>query len=192
MKIKTEVDKDATIDNMLVGLREVKQGLKLQMFRALTILEAAIKDNIRSKSGLKVRTGRLLNSVKKEIVEEGDTLYGEVGTEGVPYAGIHEFGGTITPKNAQNLTIPTSRNRRADGSPRMSIRDVFATKKAFIAKGIVFLKKSKDDIEPMFILKKSVTIPARPYIQPALAAKKEQILKDFGLFLVAAFEKGGK
>lgn len=191
MKIKTEVDAKGTLDSLSSGLEQVKRELTLQMFRALTVLETAIKQNIRSKSGLKVRTGALLNSVKKDVYEEGGAVVGEVGTEGVPYARIHEFGGTIRPKNAQNLTIPTDVNRRADGTPKMSIQDVFATKKAFIAKGVVFLKKGAGNIEPMFILKKSVTIPARPYIQPALAAKKDKILKDFGLFLIAAFNKGG-
>lgn len=191
MGIKLETDYEATIASLIDNVDYYRKNLKLQIFRALTVLEVAIKQNIRSKSGLHVRTGRLLNSVTKKIDDSGDTITGEVGTEGVPYASIHEFGGTIKPKNAKALTIPLDGNRRNDGSPIITISEVFNTKKAFVTRnGVVLLKNGKTSVQPMFVFKKSVDIPARPYMAPALAAKKDQILKDFGLFLVASFTQG--
>lgn len=173
-------------------LKGYKQKLKEQMFRALTVLEARVVQNIRKDSGLQVRTGKLLNSIgkSKAVYEEDGVIVGELGPKGVPYAAIHEFGGTITPVKAKALTIPTSENRRADGTAKIPANQL---ENSFIAKGMIFAKFGKGknaQITPMFILKQSVDIPARPYMRPALAATQEQIMKDFGIFLAASFDNG--
>lgn len=61
-----------------------------------------------SGSVLKVRSGRLLRSIRNEMVENTSTIYGRVYSKGVPYAAIHEYGGQtkphdIRPKTAQAL-----------------------------------------------------------------------------------------
>ena len=43
-----------------------------------------------------VDTGHLLNSIRYELFQSGDTAGVEIGSYGVPYAAIHEFGGPIT------------------------------------------------------------------------------------------------
>lgn len=177
-------------------LTAMQKSLKLQMFRALTMLEVEIVNNIRSKSGLMVGSGALLNSIgasKAVVQDSAGNVTGTIGPQGVVYAAIQEFGGIIRPVNKNNLTIPVQENRRKDGSPIVTIRDLMAQRGAglsFIAKGVIFQKQSKDDKipQPMFILKNSVTIPSRPYLRPALVAKQDQILKDFGVFLMGAFK----
>jgi len=84
-------------------------------------------------------TGRLSGSITTADVP-GELLSRAIGTD-VIYARIHEYGGVITPVNAQKLVFPGK-----DG-------------------GLVFAD--------------SVTIPARPYLRPALDAVAPQIAEDF-------------
>lgn len=191
---------DEVAEEIRAQLKAMQKSISQQMRRALTTLEAEIVQNVRSKSGLHVRTGALLNSIggsKKVTVNSDGSVTGQIGSVGIPYAAIHEFGGTVKAVNKQYLAIPTEENRRNDGSPIVTTDALRAMQKlglSFIDKGVIFQKTSKEDQTPiaMFILKKSVDIPARPYLRPALAAKQDQILKDFGIFLAAAFEpKGG-
>lgn len=108
---------------------------------------------------LDVNTGRLRSSLTYE--ESADTL--EISAGGGPgevdYAAIHERGGTIVPKKKKFLTIPFP-GGPADTKVPKRAADFEDT---FVAKGIIFRKKGKG-FEPLFILKKSVTIPARPYM----------------------------
>ena len=177
-------------------LATMKRGLKNQMMRALTLLEAEILQNIRSSSGLHVRTGALLNSVgssKKVTTNSDGTVSGQIGSAGVPYARIKEFGGIISAKNRQYLTIPTQENRRPDGSPIVTTGQLRVMQRlglAFIKDGIIFQRVlgKKQAATPMFILKKSVDSPAKPFLRPALAAKQDAIMQNFGIFIAAAFD----
>jgi len=108
---------------------------------------------------LKERTGRLKGSLAHE--ETGDSLEVSAGgADEVDYAAIHHFGGIIRPKKKKFLTIPFP-GGPADQRVPMRAADF---KDTFVAKGIIFQKRGKDHIEPLFILKKSVTIPASPYM----------------------------
>lgn len=189
MKVKVESNAQEIAQELEDGVTQYKRELKWQMFRALSLLEGQIMQNIRKNAGLQVRTGSLLNSIpaSKKVTEINGAVTGEIGPEGVEYAAIHEFGGTILPKKAKNLTIPTEFNRRRDGLPKITVRDLMAMKgQSFIANSAIF-KKEGDQITPMFWLKKSVTIPKRPYLFPALKSKEKEILDNFGLFLSMAF-----
>lgn len=55
-----------------------------------TILQGQIKVNIRSQ-GL-IDTGNLLNSIRYELIKEGSKSGVRVGSYGVKYAAVHEFG----------------------------------------------------------------------------------------------------
>jgi len=108
---------------------------------------------------LKERTGRLKGSLTHE--ETNDSLEVSAGgADEVDYAAIHHFGGTIKPKKKKFLTIPFP-GGPADQRVPLRAADFNDT---FVAKGIIFQKRGKDDIEPLFILKKSVEIPASPYM----------------------------
>ena len=197
MKIKVETDVELTIEQIRENLAAYKKMLSFQIFRALTVVEAEIKRQLRGPSGLHRRTGRLMNTwgETKKVTESGDTVTGSMSSAGVPYAAIHEFGGTIKPKG-KALAIPLPSNRRADGTPKITIQElfgglgsrVFTTKNGVVMLATAGKNKSKfAQLTPMFVFKKSVTIPARPYIRPALAATQDVILKNFGLFLNATF-----
>lgn len=71
----------------------VSKLLPKTIFRALTLIEAQIKQNIRST--FNIGTGGLINSIQKEMSVDGGTVTGSVGSEGVPYAAAQEFGAII-------------------------------------------------------------------------------------------------
>lgn len=168
MKVDVKSNLQDTIKSLETALENYNDKLSFQIFRALTLVEAEVLANLRGKSGLKVRSGALLNSVSrsKRVFEHSGYVYGELGPEGIPYAAIHEFGGRtrphiIRPRLANALRFPNMSFVGGGGSPWIFARVVNHP---------------------------GSNIPARPYMRPALAAKKDQILKDFGLFLKASFE----
>lgn len=189
MKINVSASADDVIKSLQGQMVQYQKQLSEQVFRALTLIEAQVKQNIRSGSGLQVRTGSLLNSITKDIITNRQGyIVGEVASEGVIYAAIHEFGGIIKPVTKQFLTVPAPDNRNADGTVKESVADLRASKNSFIRNGTIFKDLGGGNIQAMFFLKKSVTIPARPYMAPALAATQDKIMADFGLFLQAAFK----
>jgi phage gpG-like protein len=86
----------------------------------------------------KVNTGRLLNSLRWEWYSKGDVSGIRIGSFGIPYAGIHEFGGPIT---------------------RANLRAMFANRvgKAKASKGIMVFEKGS---ETGYWVKKPFLIPA--------------------------------
>ena len=74
------------------------------------------------------------------------------------YAGVHQEGATITPKAAKALAIPVTNEARRAGGPRsMDLHLVWPKGKA--------AGTLRDDANKVhFVLVKSVTIPARPFL----------------------------
>lgn len=95
-------------------------------------------------------------------------VLGEEDSEMLKIAGIHEFGGTIKPKNAKALAIPLP---IANGTRPSDHSDLFIPK----GKNILAKKKGNDGFTPFFILVQSVTIPERSYIRSTFDENKEDI-----------------
>lgn len=139
---------------------------------------------------LNVRGGRLRDSIDQEISD--DELSTRVGTN-VEYGKIHEFGGTITGKSGM-LPIPISAeakkaSKRGEG-PRSfgdRLRFVKTPRNALLVKDIGGKNKRT---EVMYVLKKSVQIPARPYITPAFHESLKKIEKTIAASVNNAI--GGK
>ena len=108
---------------------------------------------------LTARSAKLKGSLTYAPTEKKLTVTAG-GTPGVRYARIHQKGGTITPKRRKALTIPFP-GGPADRPVPLRARDF---KDTFVAKGIIF-QKQKHGIVPLFILRKRVRIPARPYME---------------------------
>jgi len=129
---------------------------------------------------LKERTGRLKGSLTHE--ETHDTLEVSAGgADEVDYAAIHHYGGIIKPKKKKFLTIPFPGGPADQRVPKRAA-DFNDT---FVAKGIIFQKRG-EQIEPLFILKKSVTIPASPYMY-AEASDVEYLSKSIADFITGAW-----
>ncbi len=104
----------------LLRLRMARRGLSLRgriidaMGRAVEILEEAVQDQLRKrpkdvgKGGgrletvklaknptkhLRIRSGRLIGSIRGRVKRKGFIVEGRVGPQRVAYAAIHEFGG---------------------------------------------------------------------------------------------------
>jgi len=134
-------------------------------------------------------TGTLSNSIQlKDVTQDPRVPHYVVGTS-VPYARIQEFGGRIYPKRSQNLIIPIGkRGRDALKSCGGDIRSLklrfIMTRRHTKILGMDLEaghklpwrgggKKVKNDtFIPLFVLKRFVILPPRPYFRPAYAKMK--------------------
>ncbi|WP_225205385.1 hypothetical protein [Novosphingobium huizhouense] len=102
--------------------------------------------------------------------EDGKGVEGVWGVQDVAYALIHELGGTIEPKNAKFLSVPVSEAAKRAGSPRNMGNLAYVQS----IKGQPMLVDQHSG-KVHYILKKRVTIPARPYLRPAADAKYPEL-----------------
>jgi phage gpG-like protein len=121
--------------------------LKAALFRIAILIESQAKINIR-RAGI-IDTGRLVNSIRHEFYRDQDKVGVRVGSFGVPYAALHEFGGQFS-----------DRQRRA----------MFASLRDRGKLGPKSVKVDKNVIE-------GNTFRGRPYLGPAVAAMKPRIIE---------------
>lgn len=149
---------------------EIKRETNKEMLVAALLVESEAK-----RLAPRGETGQLAASIGHKFGRiSGLITEISVGSNS-KYAAIQEFGGTIKNKAKQFLTIPF------DGVKGWA-RDF---QKTFIAKSkagnlIIFRRVGKKDKEPLFVLKKEVTIPAHPWLNPALNKNKDQIFRMIG------------
>lgn len=161
MKIILKDNISEVVRNLEEKANAITTGTVVEMYRAMSILEAAIKQNIRVRSGLKVRSGSLLNSIQKEVTINGNQVVGKIGPENIPYAAIHEYGGTIPARRIE---------------PRHS-----KALKWMGTNGQFWFSKGHD--------LPAAVIPARPYLEPAMEEKAEIIRERFATFITKVMEK---
>ncbi len=174
-------------------------GMYQAMNKCLIFLEARIKESIRAKLN-RQPTGRLSSDWSREVNFTGSgknmAMEGVVGTH-VKYARIHEKGDMDhRPKTAQALTVPFF----GTAGQYPAAKTLYGQGKTFIAKsksgarGIIFLsygfaggtkgwkgmKKAGLPGIPIYVLAKSVKIPARPYIKPVLDSYNRQLVDMLG------------
>jgi len=127
------------------------------------------------------RTGMLARSIKDRVISNINELYTQIGTD-VPYAGIHERGGTITPKHGRWLWIPTKSVQTKAGVTRQGIRDYVNEPDTFFQltkRGTLGLFRNMGKGNPpdlLFIAKSYVNIPKRPYMRPSLEDNRNLII----------------
>ena len=142
--------------------------------------------------GERTLTGRLLNSIFSGFtLTQGRSLpSGFIGTRGIPYGRVHEYGDTIRPVKAKHLWVKNFRGK-AKKFKRMTPKEWFTQFKSSVgssgsagsgknakqkfqfgfnragepyAAGV----NNKGEFTPLFFLKDEVKIPARPYLTPAV------------------------
>lgn len=90
--IKYEVDTREIIDGLRMLRRVGMIGERRKAFIEIGVgLSARMKKNYLA-TGLRIRTGNLINSIGWELFSRADGEGVSVGSFGVPYAAIHEFG----------------------------------------------------------------------------------------------------
>lgn len=130
----------------------------------------------------RVRTGRLRSSIASSVEAAGESLSlvlraGGVGTDkDVKYARLQEIGGTVRPIKGKYLAIPVGPAKTAAGVSRYaSPRDVPGLVFVQSLKGQPLLvqltgKGGKAKVTVWYVLRRSVTVRARPYLKPAIDA----------------------
>lgn len=128
--------------------------LKEALLRIGFLLEAETKLNVRRK-GI-IDTGRLMNSIRHEVYRNGTKVGVRVGSFGVPYAAMHEFGGPFTDRQRRAM-FASLRERGRLGPRRLTV--------------------DKDVIQGGRFL-------ARPYLKPAVQTHRQRIIEIIrGIFL---------
>ena len=135
-------------------------------------------------------TGNLARKIFAKVKTDKDVVKGSLNVDlkKVPYAAIHEEGGTIKPKKGQWLTIPFKgvKGKARDFKNTFFIRK--SNTKAFIFQNLGKTKTGKQrrrgggTFKPLFTLVKKVEIPKRPYLRPAILRNliflRSEIKKD--------------
>lgn len=158
-------------------LEEIQKLVTKAITRGVLRVETAIKLNLSGKV-LHVQTGRLRTSIRHKVkqMRGGKRIVGMIGTN-VVYAMIHEFGGTIVPKTGKFLTIP------AEGVLG-SARDYDNTYPVIQGdKGRIMQKQGNGKARVLFWLVRSVRIPERPYIRPAIRDTRLNVENDLRTIL---------
>jgi phage gpG-like protein len=181
----------ARIQKMLSA--ETAQKIGSVMFRAFQQAGAQVANRVIDNVSwiiLKRPTGRLAGSIGSHVEVIGDQFVATIGSgEGpqggrVPYAGIHEYGGTIRPKNGQYLTIPTDNARTLGGDTKggFTARNLFNGGVAGFSGAVIIgktiygiMQGQKNKLMPLFTLVKSVDIPARRYLSKSLEQEQDKI-----------------
>ena len=153
-------------------------------------LESETQANQR-KAGLHRRTGSLFNRTSARAKFGLSTLESEIElTVDVPYARVHEYGATITPKRSRYLTIPLDAAKTGAGVMRAPARAWPNThvRRSRSGKLIIFGAQG----QPLFLLVNRVTIPARPYVAPAIVKIRKSLRADLAGMLRDVIEEAGR
>jgi len=115
------------------------------LLRIGLLVESEAKLNVRRR-GI-VDTGRLMNSIRHEVYQRGSIIGVRVGSFGVPYAAMHEFGGPFTDR--QRRAMFAALRDRGKLGPRRGVD-----------KNVIQGGRFMD----------------RPYLRPAVVAHKQRII----------------
>ena len=89
------------LENMRLVASGDNPRLRTALIRVGSVLEAEMKMNIHRQK--MTNTGRLLNSIRYEVKAMGDKTQLTVGSFGVEYAAINEFGGKMTTRQVHAM-----------------------------------------------------------------------------------------
>lgn len=113
--------------------------------RGKTLGGHALSQPILQASGKLYQSLGTINEIRRDTFRWGTNL---------KYAAIHHYGGTVRPKGHPYLTLPFP-------GVTGKARDYNNT---FFAKGVLFQKTGNRMYKPLFLLKREVTIPSRPFM----------------------------
>ena len=161
--------------NLQGNIKRVLKHLVRNVTSASIIVQRAAKANVKrgGRSGFKTSHGGhgLSGSIGYEINPQ--KLRGFVGSS-LKYARIQEIGGTIR-GHGKKLSIPLTDEARKSGGPRTMSDLVPIPRKG---KNTLLARLDENfDIDPQWVLVDEVTLPARPYLRPAIYKNKDKISK---------------
>jgi hypothetical protein len=167
-------------------LRRLTPEVKRRGIQELTKLVYALREEARTKfdeAGLHSRTAALKGSIEAippVEVSAHEIIAKVVAGQKLKYAWAQEEGGVIKAKNARFLAIPLDAAKTAAGVARFGPRQIESAgyTGSFVKGGILYGKQG-DRIVPLFVFKRSVTLPKRAFMKPALAAMQPRIRAGF-------------
>ncbi len=170
--------------------------LRQELVRTALLLEADAKRT--AGRVMRVRTGRLRNSIRARVVTEGTAdPYIQLRATG-RYAAMQEYGGTIRSKRPGGyLAIPLGPALTAAGVLRGEFnRPLRGVKGLFFIQSkagnkLLVRRRGKDGIVPLFVLRRSVTLRERRYLRDPMTRAHERLTRVLGPELAEAFIPGG-
>lgn len=138
------------------------------------------------------RTGTLAKAFRAEVQvgpgQGGTLVTAQIGfLHGPDWAGIHEHGGTIRARNVTYLAIPLTAEARATPPRQMANTFVQRSRRGNL---LIFRKLEGGGIEPEYLLRTEVTIPARPALAPTMARFTPLIVNDLKGAVKSLFSGG--
>lgn len=138
---------------------------------ALYSLEPEIQKNLAGRV-LHRRTGHMAQRIALPVVKVKGGARVTIQTRGVPYAFIHEYGGTIVPVKAKALTVPLKAALTPAGVLKKTAREWKDTWLHITDdnNALICHETPSGDVEPLFILKRKVVIKASAWASKAVQA----------------------
>ena len=99
---------------------DIRKKLRTTIDDVIQLLETRVVDNKLNGGALNRRSGRLYRSVKSEVNDTSTSITGRVYTSGVPYARIHEYGGTIRTRLGTGTKPPRKAGKATINMPMRS------------------------------------------------------------------------
>tara|TARA_R110000824_G_scaffold55027_5_gene151629 strand:+ start:9916 stop:10482 length:567 start_codon:yes stop_codon:yes gene_type:complete len=179
---------DGGLTRLIKGIaKKLPVVLKSQAIEAAEVaalfLDQSTRQNL-NKSG--TSTGRLARSWKARVLEEESGGFSAGAYSDLPYAAIHETGGTISGKKGA-LAVPLTKEARAAGSPR-NMQGLVFIGGAVYGGGAPRLWRGVTQ----FVLPKSVYIPPTGYIFFAASRAAPHIEEIIGKGLVGVMASDRK
>ncbi len=177
MSIEITVLGAAKVQARATKLAELPQTMGPFMLGMATKLAGHIAKSKLAGQVLNKRTGRLSRSIFPAVYMDGPNTITGVAATNVEYARIHEYGGVIRPVNKKWLTIPLKAALTPAGVMRYPSAPQYPN--TFLAKGTIFQKGKGNGAAPvpLFLLRKTSNIPARPFMAPSLREMKGEIIQ---------------
>tara|TARA_R100001230_G_C5630879_1_gene138571 strand:- start:145 stop:732 length:588 start_codon:yes stop_codon:yes gene_type:complete len=178
---------DISIEEFARRIDDIRKNRLYKALHQFAVKKAARAEKFakkNAKENLRVRTGRLRSSIQARVIPgrpvTGFELRAGGGSAQVSYARIHEYGGTIRPRNSKFLAIPVNDKLfTGTGASRYpsARRAPFPLAYAQSRKGQPLLLHEVTG-EVFYILKKMVKIEARPYMRPAVDKINDEIQRQ--------------
>jgi hypothetical protein len=184
-------------------LRDLVGGSMIDLQRDIRTNRFIAYDGGRHDNLIMRRSGHLSNSIRPTRIEEPEDGVFTSGLQvgkvyGKVLIGRRGKSTVITPKNSQFLAIPLPAALGNHGVPKGRPRDKSLWGNTFIRKGIIFGQplyvkgqkqgQSKGMVVPLFVLKRSVTIPVkiavedlREFTKAGAGKEFEKIRNDLGM-----------
>ena len=139
------------------------------------------------------RTGRLSRSFAAEVSTHEMVVMGRIGYIASPpaWARVHEgwpdgrASTTIRPRSAHYLAIPLTAEAQHTRPRQMAGTFVQRSRRGNL---LIFQKTGSGTLEPAYLLRREVLIPARPALRPTMARFLPLILEDMRHLVPATFQ----